>query len=662
MSINNRDGQFSPRNPVGPLYGKIARNSRIRVTVTTPDTTERIRFTGEVAAWPQEWDTTGTDVWVPIEASGVTRRLGAGNEVQLSSFRQFMIDAQSSLPDNYWPLDAESGITRSFNVTSDGVIGVKPFAPAGLGYVRFGEGDLAPLPNGAEIGGSPSGYSATCTVGIDNTQIAMDFVFKSEKLGRLRISIGKSTGASTRWSILLRGNTNDNDVGLALGIDVNPFAHSGVLPELSDGTVHHVRMVLFQDGSDVDYTVYVDGVSRLSGTRSSEVLPDTGDVKVDYDQDEMDYGGAPLALGHFCVFVFATEPDIDETMLAFRQYAGETAGRRMERLCGEHGLTFSAVGDLDATVVMGPQGAGGLTAALIDAATADGGLLFEPADALGYAYRTREDLYNQAAALELDYSDGVLSEVPTAIEDDSFTLNDVTASSPGGGSARAVLESGPMSVQDPPDGVSRYQGSISRNVLSDGTLADQAGWALHLGTIDEPRFPAIALNLARPLIAGDDALTAAIAELGFGDLVSLVNLPVWVPGDALQLVLGYAELLSNFEWQVRVNGRPGSAFTVADTDVDRYDAIASALASGVNSTATTLSVADDWDAGVSLWSTDDAVVPFDIGIGGEQMTVSDISGTTSPQTFTVTRSVNGVVKSHATGAKVQLWKTPRYAL
>jgi hypothetical protein len=46
--------------------------------------------------------------------------------------------------------------------------------------------------------------------------------------------------------------------------------------------------------------------------------------------------------------------------------------------------------------------------------------------------------------------------------------------------------------------------------------------------------------------------------------------------------------------------------------------------------------------------------PFDITINGEQMTVTAITGTASPQTFTVTRSVNGVVKGHADNSSVAL--------
>jgi hypothetical protein len=53
---------------------------------------------------------------------------------------------------------------------------------------------------------------------------------------------------------------------------------------------------------------------------------------------------------------------------------------------------------------------------------------------------------------------------------------------------------------------------------------------------------------------------------------------------------------------------------------------------------------------VALWQE----FPFDISVGGEVMTVTSISSGTSPQTFTVTRSINGVVKTQTAGTDVRL--------
>ncbi|MGW1463836.1 carbohydrate binding domain-containing protein [Streptomyces sp. NPDC002308] len=76
-------------------------------------------------------------------------------------------------------------------------------------------------------------------------------------------------------------------------------------------------------------------------------------------------------------------------------------------------------------------------------------------------------------------------------------------------------------------------------------------------------------------------------------------------------------------------------------------------------------VADD----VRLARTDNLVgddradhFPFDVTASGERMTVLGISGTTSPQAWTVTRSVNGISKMQAAGASVSLAAPTYYAL
>ena len=54
--------------------------------------------------------------------------------------------------------------------------------------------------------------------------------------------------------------------------------------------------------------------------------------------------------------------------------------------------------------------------------------------------------------------------------------------------------------------------------------------------------------------------------------------------------------------------------------------------------------------------------PFNTEIAGEVITVNGITGGSSPQTFSVTRSVNGVVKAQAEGAAVNVYPAPVLAL
>jgi hypothetical protein len=66
------------------------------------------------------------------------------------------------------------------------------------------------------------------------------------------------------------------------------------------------------------------------------------------------------------------------------------------------------------------------------------------------------------------------------------------------------------------------------------------------------------------------------------------------------------------------------------------------------------------------WVTDPAQFPFDVFVGGEQMTVTAIGDAVEEtngefrQLWMVTRGVNGVVKSHPVGVTVQLADQRRY--
>lgn len=94
----------------------------------------------------------------------------------------------------------------------------------------------------------------------------------------------------------------------------------------------------------------------------------------------------------------------------------------------------------------------------------------------------------------------------------------------------------------------------------------------------------------------------------------------------------------------------------------RLDTDGSQLAAGATSTATSLSVAV---TSGPLWVTstaDPAEFPLNVLIGGEEMRVTGITGTTSPQTFTVVRSVNSIVKAQTSGTDVRLADTPTLAL
>lgn len=66
------------------------------------------------------------------------------------------------------------------------------------------------------------------------------------------------------------------------------------------------------------------------------------------------------------------------------------------------------------------------------------------------------------------------------------------------------------------------------------------------------------------------------------------------------------------------------------------------------------------DPGAAVWTTDPADLPLTIRVDGEVMTVTAVTGGTSPQTMTVVRGDDAA--AHAAGAELRLARTPRVVL
>jgi len=127
FQLNNRDGRFSPRNPLSPYFGQLGRNQPIRVSVPS-GLDKSYRFWGEVSSWPQRWDITGTDVWVDLESAGILRRLGQGSAPAGSSLYLGLTSGDIGNPViAYWPCEDKSGSTS----VASAVSGVAPMVVAG---------------------------------------------------------------------------------------------------------------------------------------------------------------------------------------------------------------------------------------------------------------------------------------------------------------------------------------------------------------------------------------------------------------------------------------------------------------------------------------------------------------------------------------------------
>jgi hypothetical protein len=415
-----------------------------------------------------------------------------------------------------------------------------------------------------------------------------------------------------------------------------------------------VTLVVVDNTSVGGINVYYDDGTATTGTLAAFTGARVGQAKSITVTPNSDCSG--VSIGQIWLLTDIT-PNLDvQTVLD--GHKGETPFARISRLCNEEGVAFSGTDPgTDSASVMGTQTIDTLPALLQGCVDTDLGMLYEPRDQFGLEYRARLSLYNQDPHLTLDYAATDLFEPLNGVPDDFGVQNDVEVKRTSGSSARSVLESGALSIQPPPSGVGHYDTSITLNLEADNQLADQAGFRLFLYTVDESRYPGLQVHLNRANFVNSYDLTAAALTTKIADRILIQNPPDQeTPDDVSVLVQGFEETIDQFEHVISFNGAPESPWHIAVVDgsgdfVSRVDTDGSVLTSAISDVATSISVTTTLG---NIWTIDGADVPFDITVAGEVITVTAITGSSSPQTFTVTRSTNGVVKTQTAGTDVRL--------
>lgn len=674
LQVNNSDGRFSPRCPTGLYYGKIGRNTPIRVTVTVAGATNpSVRFLGEVAAWPIGWVLSESVVWVGVSAAGIRRRLGTGTGSLQPAFTRSILAAAGLLA--YWPMDDPDGSTQFASL----VPGVPPLLAAG-GFDYAGDsthfpalpGPIAIVQGGSALASLPAGISSSGTV-----QGRCFLYFPTGSVVTIAtVALVNFTGGTIgTWALDVIPTTAQfaaqgySYAGVAV-------ASSGVSASYLDTPIW-VNWSIDQNGTAVD--VRMDIVHAVTGavleTKTASYAAQTVGTPISAG---LNLPAIPLrfplttqSMGHLIVQDQLTATST--LTQGINSYAGELAEDRIERLCGELGIPFTERGSIDGvSAAMGPQDASSFLELIDEAAFVDGGVLTEQIDTLGFVYTALVNLYDQAVEITLDYADRQLDGLEP-VEDDAGLNNDLTLTRPGGSQARYELTTGPLSTQAPPDGVGRYDDAYELNVYADSQLADQASWRVHLATVDEARYPVISFDLLRatdPFTGGElDAILEALWE---GAVIVVANPPTFAgtPDDVRALVLGWREVISTATYGFVITAAPASGYSVGVYNDDGSADPGLRLEPGTRYTSDGTSTAEALDAtetGVDIstptgptWRHADG--NFNINIGGEEMTVTAVTALGVNQTMTVIRSVNGVVKTHLIGAPVELWQPAKYAL
>ncbi|MFF5977178.1 hypothetical protein ACFY7C_37400 [Streptomyces sp. NPDC012769] len=614
------------------------------------------RFVGEVSSWPARWDVSGRDVWVPIEAAGILRRLGQGRKSLDSTLRR-RIPSHSPLA--YWPCEDDEGATQAYSP----IRGVAPLRLTG-GWT-FGQDDTlagsSPLP-AVEPGARMRGTVPAPPAGTTQWSVHMLYAVDTAPASDAEFLSWTTSGTVRRWRILQRTGVGTVQGFAADGTQI-VNATVGIGSDVFTGW-QRLQFEAEQNGANVDWSLFWFNIGGSAGGFSGSVAGSVGQVALVDTQFGATVSG--LRIGHLSVLPVGDGTDAAAYRDADHGYSNEPATDRMERLAAEESATVALTvfnGSVPAaSEPLGPQRPASLLDLLQDAADCDGGILYEDRASSSLVYRDRRTLYNQAPALVLDYTaEGEVGPPLEPVEDDQRTRNDVTVSRSGGSSSRAVRSTGPLSVQPPPQGVGVYDESVTLNLGADHQTEHIAGWRLHLGTWDEARYPTVRLMLhAAP------HLIPAYLTLKIGDRIQITNPPTWLPPGPIDLfVQGIAEVIDQYTWDVTLTCTPAGPWTVGvvgDAVRGRIATDGCTLGGAVSASATSFTLVSSpgprWVDSAAYPSR----FPFDLLVGGERVRVTAVTGTTLTQTATVTRAVNGISKAHAAGADVQVADPARIAL
>ena len=667
------DGIFAAQNPGGTTWVDTPGNTWV-VNGGAEISGRDYRWHGQMSSQPPTWDKTANDMYVAAEAGGPLRLIGQASNGPLASpmYRSATTQTGTLLPVAYWPM--EDGKTATAFGPAIGPNPLSWFGPPNPNLASnsdfIGSAPLSTLNNTSTQGaiqpynGAPWNANGTTW----SIQWLMEVKTLPASGSMTFFQINVSSGAASYIAVGI--DSSGNMIMNVYDANVNIIASLG---PISYGNIQQPTLwsvTAAPSGSNVNIALSSIPVGASVGLTASATTSSTGHAGYASYLYVTPFGGfSDMVFGHILVQVPVVS--IFNLIGPLNAWNGEQAGVRFRRLCNENGWPARILGASATSALMGPQSMDTFQNLLEECETADRGEMFECRQVLGLGYRTLASITNQTPALSISYTTATISGAgesdasglaPTY--DDLLTNNDYTViqgnNQRTGSSYRAQLNDGSeLSVSVAGD----YQESPTINVSLATQLPDLANWLVHMGTVNEARWANIPFNLGRAALASS---IPNLMAMEIGDAISISSIPTTVSYDPVgQIAIGFTEDLGAYYWWIQTNNAPSSPYQTGvfdDATYGRADTDGSTLTSAITSSATSFQVTTT-DTTKPVWTQNASDFPFDINIGGERMTVSNITSATSPQTFTISaRSVNGVVKAHLAGDDVRLWSPPIYAL
>jgi len=635
FTLRNFSGQYTPGNASGSNYPNVRRNTPIRVSVTGfGSATTYERATCFVDSWTPSWDTSLRVATVAVSASGRLRRMGQGGGVLASSLRRAI---EGAGPAAYWPV--EDG-TNAQSIAS-AVAGQTPAIGVDISYATdtsvLGSAPLPSLADGDTIFAPVTFYTDT------GYWIAFAVFNIPTAVAATTVLLNVVTnGTARRWSAEIQTGAPDT-------VHIRAYANNGA--SLLDDSFAVDEAVFYgqpfvlsiqadQNGANVDYAVYVSTLGGQSGTLAAQTAGVVRSLQV---PPSVDLDG--VAVGHLAVFTDSSYTYAATTILPLDGRVGADPASsfgRFYELSRAADVPFTTItGDVETAIGMGPEPIASYPQAIAEMVEVDGGIVHDGGPLGEMVFVTRSSHYNDAVAMTVDMSAFELQPPLQPTFDDQNLRTTSTVTRSGGSSATFTGDTSEGFYPDP----------VTLSLSDDSHLYEIAGWRVARGKADDLRYPGLGINLFRTPALAEQWLSCRI-----GSRVQATLSMAHAPTAPDVLIAGYVESISSRRWAVVANCLPFKPYIVGVLDSDtlgKLDTAGCTLHATWNGVSGTFTV--DTSTG-PLWTTDSGEYPFDLNLAGQRVTVSGCTGSSNPQTFTVSvASVNGVSKTHTAGESVSLW-------
>lgn len=643
---------------IGIRSGVAAGNTNTKPIVFANDDIEvrQLRFSGEIAELKPRWSIDHKDRWAELTASTVLRRIRQGkNPVKSSMRRGYLADAIDA-PVQYWPCEEGKDAKQFSSAIDSQPLRIVSGDPRLAQFGDFLSSAPIPVINGSTWSGSASPPFIPTTAGQVRFFLAVPAGGHGGGTAALMdVYLGSPAGLKFRLNYLSGGDFQVVAYSIASGAALYT---SGTLSFGVNGKLYRMGLGLTANGANIDYEVvrldYATGFNGAVGptTSTAGVFTWIERVVIAPDANVTD-----IALGQ--VVVQSNLTLISELSSEFRAWTGETPINRAARLSRDNGLDPLGIGIYGSSSAhkMGPQTPSLLTNLLKECQDTIQGTLYDSRfTGNSLVLRTINGTYTQDSRLSLNYANQEIAEPFQPSDDDKPVRNDITVRRSQGGEFRVSQETGPLNAQEPgtdDDAVGRYDQQVGVNTQYETQLPNVGGWELHLGTTEVERWPKLNLKLRAASLASKQG---AILDLDLDDRITVTGMSTVGYYDDLNLIVrGYTETYNTaYDHSIEFNCAPYDPYTVAvfNQAASRWDTAGTTLGTGIDDNDTAISLVVNKG---QLWTTTASNFPMDIMLGGERITLSGVTGATSPQAGTASaRSVNGVVKPHSAGAKISV--------